>query len=317
MFDILAIISPIYIAILAGYAATRMGLFSKADMRVFGKFVINFALPALIFNAISQRPIVEVLNAGYMAAYLGGSLLSMVLGFLCARRLAGLDHVGSTFAAMGVSCSNSGYIGLPILLLTMPALASVALAMNVIIENVVMIPLLLMMAESGREGAGPAHRVFFETAARVARMPLVLGLIAGLAMSLLGWSLPAALARSVTLFAQATGALSLFVIGGTLVGLPLRGMGPGVLAIAIGKLVGHPLAVLAAAAALPWLGLAPPGPPLLAAGVVMAAVPMLGIYPILAQPHGLADRSAAALLVTTVLSFVTLSAGLWLLPTHA
>jgi malonate transporter len=316
MSDVLAIISPIYIIILAGYAATRMGLFSKADMRVFGKFVINFGLPALIFNAVAARPIAEVLNAGYIAAYLGGSLLMLALGFLCARRLAGLDHVGSTFAAMGVSCSNSGYIGLPILLLTMPALASVALAMNVIIENVVMIPLLLMMAESGREGTGPAHRVFFQTAARVARMPLVLGLLAGLAINLLGWSLPAPLARSVTLFAQATAALSLFVIGGTLVGLPLRGMGPGVLAIAIGKLVGHPLAVLGAAAALSWLGMAAPAPSLLAAGVLMAAVPMLSIYPILAQGYGLADRSAAALMVATVLSFATLSVALWLLRTH-
>lgn len=317
MSDILAIISPIYIAILLGYVSTRMGLFGKADMRVFGKFVINFALPALIFNAVAQRPIAEVLNASYMAAYLGGSLLMLVAGFFCARRVAGFDHVGSTFAAMGVSCSNSGYIGLPILLLTMPALASVALAMNVILENVIMIPLLLMMAESGRPGSGPAHRVFVQTVARVARMPLVLGLVAGVAVSLLGWTLPSPVARTVTLFAQATGALSLFLIGGTLVGLPLRGMGPAALPIALGKLVGHPLAVLAVASALPWLGMAPLAPALRAAGIVMAAVPMLGIYPILGQPYGLAERSAAALLVTTASSFFTLSAGLWLLRTSS
>jgi predicted permease len=214
---------------------------------------------------------------------------------------------------MGVSCSNSGYIGLPILLLTMPAMASVALAMNVIIENVMVIPLLLLMAESGQPGAGKAHRVFLTTVLRVARMPLVLGLLAGVAVSLMGWTLPSPLARSVTMFAQATGALSLFVIGGTLVGLPLQGMGLSVLPIAIGKLVGHPLSVLVAAAALSWLGMAPVDDALLAAGVLMAAVPMLGIYPILAQAYGLAERSAAAMLVTTASSFLTLSAALWLL----
>ena len=224
MSGIFAIISPIYIAILLGYGATRMGLFGKADTRVFGKFVINFALPALIFNAVSQRPIAEVLNASYMAAYLGGSLTMLVIGYFCARRLGKLDHTGSTFAAMGVSCSNSGYIGLPILLATMPAMASVALAMNVIIENVIVIPLLLMMAESGRQDSGPPLRVFLQTLVRVARMPLVMGLVAGLAVSLMGWSLPSPVARTVTLFAQASGALSLFVIGGTLVGLPLHGL---------------------------------------------------------------------------------------------
>jgi len=313
MSAIFAIISPIYIAILLGYASTRMGLFSKADTRVFGAFVINFALPALIFNAVAQRPIAEVLNVSYMAAYLGGSLTMLAVGFVCARRLGRLDHIGSTFAAMGVSCSNSGYIGLPILLATMPALASVALAMNVIIENVIVIPLLLMMAESGRQGSGPPGRVFLQTLARVARMPLVMALVAGLTVSIFGWTLPAPLARSVTLFSQASGALSLFVIGGTLVGLPLHGLGTATLPLAIGKLVGHPLAVLGAASALAWLGLAPVEPALLVAGVLMAAVPMLGIYPILAQAYGLAERSAAALLVTTASSFLTLSAALWLL----
>jgi predicted permease len=317
MSEIFAIISPIYLAILLGYAATRMGLFSKADTRVFGKFVINFALPALIFNAVAQRPIAEVLNGSYMAAYLGGSLLMLAAGYFCARRLGGLNRTLSTFAAMGVSCSNSGYIGLPILLMTMPAVASVALAMNVIIENVIVIPLLLMMAESGRQGSGPPGRVFLQTVARVARMPLVMGLVAGLAVSLLGWTLPPPVARTVTLFAQASGALSLFVIGGTLVGLPLHGLGAATVPVALGKLVGHPLAVLLAASALSWLGLAPVDSALLEAGILMAAVPMLGIYPILAQAYGLAERSAAALLVTTASSFLTLSAALWLLRTWA
>ena len=48
--------------------------------------------------------------------------------------------------------------------------------------------------------------------------------------------------------------------------------------------------------------------------VVMAAVPMLGIYPILAQKHGHDSMAAAAQLGTTVASFFTLTALLWLLP---
>ena len=47
---------------------TRLGLFAKADMRVFGKFVINLALPALLFNALSQRSVAEILNGQYLAA---------------------------------------------------------------------------------------------------------------------------------------------------------------------------------------------------------------------------------------------------------
>ena len=45
----------------------------------------------------------------------------------------------------------------------------------------------------------------------------------------------------------------------------------------------------------------------------MAAMPMMSIYPILALPYGFAERSAAALVLATVVSFATLSALLWLL----
>jgi len=48
--EILGITGPIYLAIALGYIATRRGLFSQTDMQVFGKFTIQLALPALLFN---------------------------------------------------------------------------------------------------------------------------------------------------------------------------------------------------------------------------------------------------------------------------
>jgi hypothetical protein len=47
--------------------------------------------------------------------------------------------------------------------------------------------------------------------------------------------------------------------------------------------------------------------------VLLASVPMLSIYPIIADRYGETRFCAAALLVTTALSFVTVSGVLWLL----
>ena len=118
--------------------------------------------------------------------------------------------------------------------------------------------------------------------------------------------------RSVTLFSQASGGLSLFAIGGTLVGLPLTTGWQRVLPIVAGKLVGHPLAVLMLISLLPLVGVAPMEPSLRAAALLMAAMPMLSIYPIVAQAYGEADRSATTLLICMVASFFTLSAWMWL-----
>jgi predicted permease len=107
--------------------------------------------------------------------------------------------------------------------------------------------------------------------------------------------------------------LSLFVIGGTLVGLPLKGLSRQVLPITVGKLLVHPLAVFAVMALLTWLGMPELDASTRTAALLMAAMPMMGTYIVLAQLYGQEDISAAALLVTTATSFFTLSALLWLL----
>ena len=314
MLDILSITSPIYLIILLGYLFTRAGVFAKVEMRVFGKFVLNLALPALLFKTLAQRSIGEILNASYLAAYLLGSLTVIGAGFLWARRVGRRDALASTFQAMGMACSNSGYVGYPILLLTAAPIAGVSLALNLIVENTVVIPLLLFMAEHSRGGAGQ-WRVVGRALKRLATNPLVIGLAAGLLVSAPGWKLPEPLLRTADMLASSTSSIALFVIGGTLVGLPLRGLGRQVSAVVVGKLIGLPLAVFLFISVLPWLGFPTIDPSLRAAALLMAAMPMMGVYPTLAQAYGKDDFCAVALLVTTIASFFSLSGLLWLLKT--
>nr|WP_315255121.1 AEC family transporter [uncultured Duganella sp.] len=314
MLEILAITCPIYLVVLAGYVATRSGLFARADMQVFGKFVFNLALPALIFNALAQRHIRDILHPAYLLSYLFGSLLMLSLAYFTGRRVLKLSMIRSTFMAMGVSCSNSSFIGFPILMLMVAPVAGVALGLNVIVENLVMLPLLLAMAEHSRDGGGGAwHQVIRQSAQRLMKNPLVIAVSAGLVVSVSEVTLPQPVVRTVNLFAQASGGLSLFAIGGMLVGLSLSAGWQRVVPLVMGKLIGHPLAVLLIATLVPLLGVTPMEPQLRAAALLMAAMPMLSIYPILGQAYGEADRSATALLICMVSSFFTLSGWMWLL----
>ena len=322
MLDILAIVSPIYIIIFLGYATTRAGLFGRAELLTFGKFVIKLALPALVFNAVAQRHIADIIVPGYLLAYTAGALAMLGGAYAVGRKAAGLDHQQALLHAMGMCSSNSSFIGYPILLLALPSVATTALALNVVVENVVVLPLLLVLLESSvrqaRAGEGGGWRAALKTTLwQLARNPLIIALLAGLAVSLLELPLPAPLGRSITMFAQTSGALAVFVIGGTLAGLPMRGVALKVAPIALGKLAMHPLAVALAVACLPLIGMAPLEPELRNAAVLMAAMPMMSIYPILALPYGFGDRAAAALVLATVGSFATLNALLWLLGRQA
>ena len=126
--DILGITGPIYCAIALGYWATRQGLFAQSDMQVFGKFTLNLALPALLFNALSQRSVSEILNPSYLLAYAMGALVVTGGGLFWARKVKGHSLSFGSMMAMGMSCPNSGFVGYPIMLLTLGPVAGRLLA---------------------------------------------------------------------------------------------------------------------------------------------------------------------------------------------
>ena len=308
MLEILSITGPIYLIIALGYGVTRWGLFAKADMRVFGKFVMHLALPAMLFSSLSQRPVREVLNPQYLGAYALACGLVLLLGFAWMRWVRRQTMGFSSMVAMGMGCPNSGFVGYPVALLVLGgSVASVSLALNMVVENLLLIPALLVLSDLGDRRKGAWHAVLWQSLKGLARNPMVLSIAAGILASGAGVAPPAALSRTVQLFAQASGALSLFVIGGSLVGLHIKGTLGTVAQISVGKLVLHPLAMLLV---LGWL-VPVDDPQLRTAALLSCAMPMLGIYAILSQRHGHEGISSAALLVTTVASFFTLSAFLW------
>lgn len=309
MFDILAITAPIYIAIALGYGLTRWGFFQKTDMRAFGTFVVKVAMPALLFNALSQRKVSDILNAEYVTAYALASLFTLSLSIAWALRVSKVSRSLSSCLAMGMSCPNSGFVGYPVMLLSLGPLASVAgvaLALNMMVENLIIIPLLLAWAETG-QSKSRWQGIIWQTLKGMFYNPMIWGIVLGFLFSWFEWQLPSSLGQTVSFFAQASGALSLFVIGGSLVGLPVQGMGPRVSQIAVGKLVLHPLMMLVVMTFM----LPIQDPVLRVAALLTCAMPMFGIYPILTQKHGHDGLSAAALLVTTMASFFTLNALLW------
>ena len=313
MLTVIAITLPIFLVVGLGFVTTKLGLFSVPDMRIFGRFVISIALPALLFNALAKRDVAEVFDPGFMGLYAGASLLVMALAYLWFHVLRGLPLDRAGICIMGAACSNSGYMAFPILLLAFPERAPSVLAMSLMVENLLMIPVALSLIAIGKGKGTRLGPMLGGIARDLLRRPLILALIAGLAWSLLKLPLPEAVDRGLTMISTSSVALALFVIGGSLAGIALRGNLALAGQIAFGKLLLHPamgLLVLGLAAVLGGPVLAPD---LRACLLIACAVPMLGVYPIFAQEQGMEGLASLALLISTALSFFTLSIALALL----
>lgn len=307
MLNVLAITFPIFFLIAVGFVMVRLNIVSQAGIPFLGRFVMYFALPALIFKALAQRSFGEIMNLPYLLAYAAGSLTMLFVGYAFARYRQRKDAAHSTLFGMGMAFSNSGFVGYPILLQLLGPAATVALALTMIVENMLMMPLAIAMADRGGQQHGGRFAGLLATLRGLLKHPIIIAILLGLTCATLQIPLAAPLLKVVDMAAAASGAVALFVIGGALVGLKLKGLYRDISLIVVGKLIGHPLAVLVA------LWLLPPFDPLLQVAAVAAACsPMLSIYPIFGQKYGMEGLCAAALLAGTVSAFFTISAAIWL-----
>jgi len=302
--DVLSLTAPIFILIAIGYLAVRTRLMPQEAVPGLGRFVLYFSLPALIFSTLSRMSFDAVIVPGYLLVY-GSASVIMLLGGIAFQRWVLRDTLTqSGVQAMGMAISNSAFIGYPLLLQVFDSPPTQAFAMSIIVENILILPLALVIIEyaSGRSDGARLGSLWRPVFARVLRNPLILAIAAGMLVSAFSPTLPPSLLQSLDMLARASAAVALFSIGGSLVGNPLQGERRSIATVVVGKLLFHPLLVLLLVSLWPDFD-----PQLKLAMILMAAMPMFSVFPIIGSNYGLGKVCASILLLATALSFFTLT----------
>lgn len=306
MAQVLTITGPIFLLIGIGYLAVRSGLIQQSALPGMGRFVLHLALPALIFTTISRLEFQAIVEPAYLLVYGVASVVTLALGIVFSRFIRGQSLAASGVMGLGMSMSNSAFIGYPVLMQVFQDPPAQAFAMSLMIENILVIPLALAIIEYGSSegGAGPSFGERMQAVAgRLVRNPLLLAIAAGMLVSLLDPPMPAGVLRTLDMLAGASVSVALFTIGGTLVGNPIRSDLGSIAPVLAGKLLIHPLLVFVLLMLSPGLS-----GQLRLSMILLAAMPMLSVFPIIGGNYGLGRLCASTLLLTTVLSFASLSA---------
>ena len=273
MLQIFNITAPIFFIIGLGYGAVRFGVFRFEELRGTAKFVMKVGLPALVFFAIAAKPVNEVFDAVYLAGYAAATLAAFFIGWLFGR-LSGGDSQLAALSGFSMSFSNTGFIGYP---------------------------LLSMVIGDAAGGDGGRLKNLTAVLKNLLKNPIILAQFAAVPFAF-GWlPLPAALLKTAGVLSAGSGPVALFVIGGSLVGLRLGGRLADIFLLTAGKLLLFPLLVVG----LLLLFGAPRD--MLFAGALLACVPMASMVAIIHAQYGHEQRGAAIMLLTTVLSFASIS----------
>ena len=305
---ILEIILPIFAVMGVGYILAARRVFSGPELKTLGKFIMNVGLPALMFIAVSTNPLTSIFRLDWMGIYAltGAAMIGLSLLVFTPQ---GLEPQRRAIAAMGTACPNSAYVGFPILLLAFPDIAQKTLAMALIAENFVIVPLSLMLLELSKpRDAGSVLSTALNIFKSVVRRPMIVALLLGLLVSVLGLSLPDGVTRAFDLLANATAGIALFVIGASLYGIKLAGNLSVAAQIAVGKVCVQPLVALGLIALATALGIGALSDEDRAAMLILLATPMFAIFIVFAQEVGHERMASLAMLGATLGSFFVLSA---------
>ena len=310
MLTVLEVTLPVFALIGCGWVAAKRRLLTPEATRGINVFVFMFALPAMLFRAVSEQSLEHIADPRFFAAYAVSALIMLFGSRLLARRHARHDASQRTAFAFSATHGNLGYLGLPLMAQIGDSSLLPAMVMALLVDILVVIVLSIVMFEFARDRGGDrsarAHRLQGAIGGLL-KTPLIAGIAVGLVFGLNHWTLPAPASAFVGLLAAAAGPSALFAIGASL-GERRIELSQGVPEMVLLKLIAHPALV---ALAMWAMGA---DPRLAAVGVLAATLPTASNTFILSQRYGADTRPVgSALALGTVLAVVTVSAFIWLL----
>lgn len=296
-------ILPVFVVIGIGFVAVKGQLLPDNSHRALAAFVLNIALPAAIFSALSTKSFDEIWHLDYVLIYTFGSLVIFTLVAALSVLLLHKSVTEGVILGLGSSFSNSLLIGFPIIYFLFGDKALAPFTLTLLVENLILLPLLLALAEiaNGSRDISVFERVK-ETLNSLLKNPIVLAISFGLLASLINLEPPAMAERVVGILANTVSGVALFTIGAGLVGVNTRGMHREIGVVMMAKLILHPIALLVLLAIGFDLE-----PSMAAVAVILASMPMFGVYAVIGQKYNMGSLCSAVLLPTTVMAMVTVS----------
>lgn len=298
MLDIFIKTLPFFALIGLGWLAARTRIFPAEGAAWLTRFVFYFALSAMLFRFAATLEIGEIWDPAFAAAYLTGTLALWALGMSIGR----MRHLGWAEAAMEAHCyviGNTGFLGVPMLIVLLGEAAAGPVLLILIIDMVVFSTLITVIVTVARHGRFSPATLRPLIRGLIAN-PMIVSMLAGLGWSAARLPLPGPALEFLTLLGAAATPGALFAIGASLSGR--RAERPGIaIGLSFAKLILHPAAVFAACLIFtvnPF-----------AAGVMIAtaALPVAGNVYMLAEYFGIAvQRVSSAILISTAASIVTI-----------
>lgn len=296
---------PVFGLLLLGVGLKRVGLIDTAFTQAADRLIYYLFFPLLLFWKIGSAPQVFTVEALRFYASVIAGILWLCLLSLGSIRLLRINAFQA--GAYSQSCYRfNTYVGMAVIfsVLGETGVAQFGVLIGLIIPliNVLAVSTLIWFSDNP---TARGHRLRVSAGA-ILKNPLILGCLAGIGYARWVNTFPVFVENTFQLAGSVTLPLALLSIGGSLTLNALRQYFPQALAASVLKLAVLPVSGL-------WLMHTFAVPQrMLSVGLIFFALPTsTAVYVLSSQLGGDRHFASAAIVLSTILSFVSLSAALW------
>ena len=309
MLEVFALVAPLFAMIILGYIAGRVVKLPIEGLVWLNFFIIYIALPALFFQLLSKVDFDNFISVNFLIITTWSTFFIFIVSFAIAALHNKGDIAASTIQGFAGAYGNIGYMGPPLALAAFGLPAVTPAVMIFCFDNTlhfILAPTLMALRKGEHQSA---LKLIGKIIWSIFTHPFIIATIAGLCASLIHFTPPAPIEKSLALLAGAAAPCALFTMGVTAALRPLKTVPIELTWLVPIKLIAHPALVYGL---LTWLG--PFETVYVQTAVLMAALPAATNVFVIAQQYDTwQERASSAVVVSTLAAMVTVTLVIYLL----
>lgn len=308
MSEVITLALPFFGLIFLGYGAGRIGNLPEAGLAWLNFFVVYCALPALFFRLLSETPIDQITNWGFVFGTTFSTYVAFALAFCLGVIVTSGRIREATVQGLLGAYSNIGYMGPGLTLAALGSASTVPTALIFCFDNALLFMLAAFLMAIGGTDKQSMLGLVATALKRLFLHPFILATMAGILAAAMELDLPLALDRLLEFLSSAAAPCALFAMGVTVALRPVKRVPVELPVLLLIKLVVHPFIVFGV---LTWLGGI--DPLWIKTAVLMACLPpAANVFVLASQYQSYVERASSAILIGTAVSVFTVTGILYL-----
>lgn len=303
---------PIFLVILVGFIFAKKEKFSVEAEQLINSYVLNIALPALLFLAVARADIHELMKWDFLISTLAGIFVAYILGLFLTLSIK-VKSPQSSLIGMASCYGTTGYMGIPLVIMVFGSIAAVPAAIATILHNIPAIMAVIItygVMSQNLQKKMTTFEIVKSALITTLKNPLTLSVLAGIIFSILNIKLPKILIIFSEFLGSAAGPTALFALG---LGLAKLNISEHlrikkllkILPVVFIKIIIQPLVTFAVGYYLLNMN---PNDIYFKTAILMAALPVgAGVYVFANKYNYYREESSIAIIISLIITLITIT----------